>query len=151
MTVAAAATSGSAGPVVPLPGQASDGGLGGGSTPPGLPSGRLVELKRERNTFRKQLERLQVARASLELPANELLRIDDERQALELQTAGAVSDWVSCGCEGVRPVSDAGRVSESAGKPLRLPLMRIVRRLAKSTSKRTQSGSGSRTSKAKST
>jgi hypothetical protein len=54
---------------------------------------------------------MRAARDELEAPANELQRIDDERHALELANAGAVSDWVSRGCEGSRPALDPGRLS----------------------------------------
>jgi hypothetical protein len=86
-----------------------DGGPDGIRQPSG-PSSHLGELKHERAQLFSRLERMRAARGELEAPANELRRIDDERHALELANAGAVSDWVSRGCEGSRPALDPGRL-----------------------------------------
>jgi hypothetical protein len=77
---AAAAISGSSGPKVVL-GGGSDGAPG---SPPGAPSHRLDALKQERAQLFSRLEWMRAARDELAAPANELQRIEDERQSLEL-------------------------------------------------------------------
>jgi hypothetical protein len=111
MTAAAATLERSAGLTVPdcSAVTAGDGGPGTISMP-GLPSGRLNGLKKERSALRTRLSRLEEARDELEAPGRLLEELEAERQAVELETAGAVSDWVSRGCEDARPVSDARRL-----------------------------------------
>jgi hypothetical protein len=105
---------------VSVPIAAGDGGAPGQS-PPAAPSSRLGELKCERAQLFSRLERMRAARDELEAAANELQRIDDDWHALELANAGAVSDWVSRGCEGSRPVLDPGRLSSRLTVAVRLP------------------------------
>jgi hypothetical protein len=97
------------GTAVLVPTALGDGGAA--ASAPLAPPSALDGLKHERAQLCSRLERMRAARDELEAPANELQRIDDERHALELANAGAVSDWVSRGCEGSRPALDPGRLS----------------------------------------
>jgi hypothetical protein len=91
-----------------------DGGTGGVRQLP-VPSSLLTGLKRERNTLRKQLERLQEARVELEEPSRVLADIEAEQQSLELETAEAIAAWAAAGCAGARPALDpAARLSDIA-------------------------------------
>jgi hypothetical protein len=81
----------------------------------------LENLKRERGALRRQLSRLVGARTELEGPSRLLEELEAERQSLELANAGAVSDWVSGGCEGSRPALDPGRLSSRLTGAVKLP------------------------------
>jgi hypothetical protein len=113
MTAAAAISESGNGFAVSVPTAAGDGGPGTISMP-GLPSGRLDGLKRDRGELRRQLLCLQEARSELEQPAAELQRLEAERQAIELETAEAVASWASAGCAGARPLSDPKRLADIA-------------------------------------
>jgi hypothetical protein len=102
MTAASLTVDDSAGQVT----KGAAGDAAAGDSPAFAAASRLGELKRDRDALRKQVSRLREARAELEAPGIELQSLEDEARRLELQTAEAVADWVSRGCEGVRPVSD---------------------------------------------
>jgi hypothetical protein len=122
MTASAATLERSAGRTVPdcSAVTAGDGGPGGISRPPGLPSSRLDGLKKERSDLRARLGRMRAARDELAAPARALDNIEAEQRAAESDIAGALSAWAQSGCDGHRPVPNAALApaSPGAGKQL---------------------------------
>jgi hypothetical protein len=106
----AAALEQSAGRAVPVPGAAGDDGAPV-LAPAGAPSSSLASLKHERGELRKQLYRLQKARAELDGPSLELQDLAAEAEHHERESMAAISAWISSGCEGHRPLPNAAMAS----------------------------------------
>jgi hypothetical protein len=59
---------------------------------------------------------LQEARRELEEPSRQLLEIEAEERALELETAAALAAWAEAGCNGHRPLPNAAAASSSLSR-----------------------------------